>query len=415
MTPRPKVLLFSTLYPSSVRPGHGSFVATRLQQLLATGAVEAKVVAPVPWFPVRHARFGEYARMARTPAHESVNGIETWHPRYLLPPKIGMSIAPVALATGAAGTLRRLIEQGFDFDVIDAHYYYPDGVAAALLARHFAKPLVITARGSDINLIANHALPRRMMRWAAKRANASIAVSAALAGAMRAHGIVSESMTVLRNGVDLDCFQCLPQAAARAELGWPEAPTLISVGNLIEGKGHRLAIEALASLPDFRLCVVGSGPDDEALKSLARRLGVAQRVELCGRVAQDRMSLRYSAADILVLPSLREGAPNVVLEAMACGTPVVATAVGGIPELVSEPVAGRLMADRTVEHLVGAVRDLRAQRVDRQAVREHASRFGWSDATRGQLELFTRLAVAGAAVCAPRSAADDGTAPGAQA
>src|SRR5450755_463095 len=294
MTPRPKVLLFSTLYPSSVRPGHGIFVAARLQQLLATGEVEAKVVAPVPWFPFRHARFGEYARMARTPLHESIDGIETWHPRYLLPPKVGMSIAPVALALGAAATLRRLIEQGFDFDVIDAHYYYPDGVAAALLARHFDKPLVITARGSDINLIADHTLPRRMMRWAAKRADASIAVSAALADAMRAHKIVSESLTVLRNGVDLDRFQCLPQAAARAQLGWPEAPTLISVGNLIEGKGHRLAIEALTSLPEFRLCVVGSGPDDETLKLLALRLGVAERVEFCGRVAQDQMSLRYS-------------------------------------------------------------------------------------------------------------------------
>ncbi|MEO8922438.1 MAG: glycosyltransferase [Caldimonas sp.] len=414
MIPRPKVLLFSTLYPSSVRPGHGSFVATRLQQLLTTGAVEAKVVAPVPWFPLRHTRFGEYARIARTPAHESVDGIETWHPRYLLPPRIGMSVAPLALALGAAGTLRQLMARGFDFDVIDAHYYYPDGVAAALLARHFDKPLVITARGSDINLIAGHALPRRMMRWAARRADTSIAVSAALAGAMRAHEIVSEHLEVLRNGVDLDRFQCLPQAAARLRLGWPEAPTLISVGNLLESKGHRLAVEALTALPGFRLCVVGSGPDDETLKSLARRLGVAERVAFCGRIAQQEMSSHYSAADILVLPSLREGAPNVVLEALACGTPVVATAVGGIPEFVSDPIAGQLMADRTVEQLVGAVQALWGRGVDRAAVRSHAGCFGWSDATRGQLEVFSRLAAAHAGRRAARPTSDDGTAPGTQ-
>jgi glycosyltransferase involved in cell wall biosynthesis len=176
----------STLFPSSVRPGHGIFVATRLRQLLATGAVEAKVVAPVPWFPFRHERFGDYSRMARTPAHEKGDGFEAWYPRYLLPPKIGMTVAPLALAIGAAPTLRRLIRRGFDFDVIDAHYYYPDGVAAALLARHFGKRLVITARGSDINLIAGHELPRRMMRWASKIADASIAVSRALALAMQA-------------------------------------------------------------------------------------------------------------------------------------------------------------------------------------------------------------------------------------
>jgi teichuronic acid biosynthesis glycosyltransferase TuaC len=392
MASGPRILLFSTLFPSSVRPGHGIFVAARLHQLLATEAVEVKVVAPVPWFPFRHDRFGEYARMARTPAHETKDGVEAWYPRYLLPPKVGMTIAPLALALGAAPTLRRLIRHGFDFDTIDAHYYYPDGVAAALLARYFRKSLVITARGSDINLIADYKLPRRMMQWAARNADASIAVSRALASAMQARGIASCSLEVLRNGVDLNRFQCLPQGEARLRLQWPEMPTLISVGNLIESKGQRLAIEALPALTGFRLCVVGSGPDESLLKSLARQLGVAERVLFCGRIAQEQMSSYYSAADILVLPSSREGAPNVVLEAMACGTPTVATSVGGIPEFVDDAVAGRLMANRSVGQLVSAVQNLWAQGIDRQAVRRRASRFDWTDTTRGQLEIFSRLA-----------------------
>jgi glycosyltransferase involved in cell wall biosynthesis len=160
--------------------------------------------------------------------------------------------------------------------------------------------------------------------------------------------------------------------------------------------------------------VVGTGPDNQLLKSLAIRLGVAQRVEFCGRVAQDQMSSRYSAADILVLPSLREGTPNVVLEAMACGTPVVATDVGGISELVTGAAAGRLMADRTVAGLVREIRALWAQRPDREAVRRHASQFGWSDAIRGQLELFSRLTAANAAGRAQQPAAGGGTASGAQ-
>ena len=167
---KPKVLLFSTLYPSSVRPGHGIFVETRLRELLKAGGVEARVVAPIPWFPSTHERFGSYARIARTPAAEEWNGIAVLHPRYLLIPKLGMTSAPFAMAAASLGPLRRLIRQGFDFDVIDAHYYYPDGVAAALLAKWLGKSLAITARGTDLNLIPQHALPRRMIRWASTQA-----------------------------------------------------------------------------------------------------------------------------------------------------------------------------------------------------------------------------------------------------
>jgi glycosyltransferase involved in cell wall biosynthesis len=191
-------------------------------------------------------------------------------------------------------------------------------------------------------------------------------------------------------------------------------PTLISVGNLIESKGQRLAIQALRTLIAFRLCVVGSGPDEGALRLLARQLGVADRVLFCGRIAQEHMSSYYSAADILVLPSSREGAPNVVLEAMACGTPVVATSVGGIPEFVNDAVAGRLMADRSVQQLVGAVQNLWAQGVDRQAVRRHATRFDWAEATHGQLEIFSRLARIGAATRVAPPTTTDKANPGAQ-
>ena len=149
-----RLLTFSSLFPSSVRPAHGIFVETRLRELLASGQVEAKVVAPVPWFfSTDEQRWGERARMARTPARETRNGIDVLHPRYLLLPKIGMTLAPLGMAMGAIPAVQRLIDEGFDFDVIDAHYYYPDGVAAAIIARHFGKPFTVTARGTDLNLI----------------------------------------------------------------------------------------------------------------------------------------------------------------------------------------------------------------------------------------------------------------------
>ena len=165
MSDHVKVLTFSTLFPSSVRPGHGIFVETRLRELVQSGKVQSRVVAPVPWFFSTHPRYGEYARMAETPSREIYNGIDVLHPRYFIPPKVGMNMAPLALAMGSMPAVKRLLTEGFDFDLIDAHYYYPDGVAAALLGRYFQKPFTVTARGSDLNLISQYALPRRMMQW----------------------------------------------------------------------------------------------------------------------------------------------------------------------------------------------------------------------------------------------------------
>lgn len=389
---RPRVLLFSSLYPSSERPGHGIFVQTRLCELLAADAIDARVVAPVPWFYSDDLRHGDYARMARTPARETLRGIDTWHPRYLLPPKIGMHIAPFMMAVGAAQALRKIIREGFDFDVIDAHYFYPDGVAAALLARWFDRPLVVTARGSDLNLVGQYALPRRMMRWAAQRADSTIAVSQALATRMREIGMPPQRIQVLRNGVDLARFSPQPQAESRRKLGWPDAPTLLAVGNLVENKGQHLAVEAMTALQEFRLCLVGDGPQSAALQAMAKQLGVTDRVLFCGRVEQERLSLYYSAADMLVLPSSREGSPNVVLESMACGTPVVACAVGGVVEALDAPVSGALMSERSASALAAAVRDVWQRPADRGAVRRHAQRFDWSATTRGQQSIFARLA-----------------------
>ncbi len=119
-----RLLTFSTLYPSSARPNHGIFVETRLRHLLATGSVQSVVVAPIPWVPSSHPRFGRYGVFARTPRQEKHNGVEVLHPRYLVLPKVGMTIAPFLLASACVRTLRNLLDGGYDFDVIDAHYWW---------------------------------------------------------------------------------------------------------------------------------------------------------------------------------------------------------------------------------------------------------------------------------------------------
>ena len=382
-----KILTFSTLFPNTEKPGHGIFVETRLRHLVASGQVEARVVAPVPWFPLHHARFGNYAQFAKVPARETRLGIDVQHPRYMVIPKIGMNLAPSLLAAGARASVGRMLDEGYDFDLIDAHYFYPDGVAAAMLGKYFNKPVVITARGSDITQLPAFPLPRKMIKWAANRAAGVITVCHALRDEVIKLGVDPARVTSLRNGVDLQLFQPVERDAVRARLGL-NGFTLLAVGHLVPVKAQQLAVAALAELPDVRLLIAGNGPNRDMLENLARELKVTDRLSMLGALPQSQLRDYYGAADALVLPSEREGWANVLLEAMACGTPVIASRVWGTPEVVAAPEAGLLMNERTSAGLAAAVRALRANYPDRAATRRYAERFSWDDTTAGQLALF---------------------------
>jgi len=384
-----KILTFSTRFPSAARPSHGIFVETRLRHLVASGRVESRVVAPVPWFPSRNARFGEYAKHASAPREELRHGIQVFHPRYPLLPKIGMTLTPFLLAWAVRPVIERILH-GFAFDLIDAHYFYPDGVAAILLGRHFGKPVVITARGTDVNLIPRYRLPRAMIRWAAARAAGMITVARALKDDLVRVGVPAERIEVLRNGVDLQQFRPIDREAERRKLGLTRT-TLLSVGHLVPRKAHDLVIQALRRLPDMDVIIIGEGPERAALEAQAQEAGVADRVRFAGVLAQEDLRHHYGAADALVLASSREGWANVLLESMACGTPVVASSIGGTPEVVAAPEAGVLMAARTPEALADAVRRLFAHYPDRGATRRYAEQFSWDATTAGQLELFGRI------------------------
>ena len=372
-------------------PRFGIFVAERLRHLLQTETLSASVLAPVPWFPVKSDAFGGYSEYAKVPRESQLADTTVYHPRFLSIPRVGMSIAPLLLAMASRNAIRRIFGDLRAFDLIDAHYFYPDGVAAALLGQWFDLPVAITARGTDLNLISNYSIPRRQIQWAIRNASAVIAVSHALGTRLIELGADPEMLNVLPNGVDLDKFRLLDRDAVRSELCLAK-PMLLSVGNLVKLKGHDLAIKALARMPDMNLAIVGTGPLEKELKSLAQNIGVERRVRFVGALDQSKLLQYYNAADCLVLCSSREGMANVLLESLACGTPVIATPVGGNPEIVRDEKVGVLMTDRTVDALVAAVDRLFSNYPVRADIRSHAEQFDWAATTDGQIQLFERIA-----------------------
>ncbi len=369
------LLTFTTLFPNAANPNHGVFVENRLRHLVATCAVTATVLAPVAW---------------QVLPEEQRHGLRVLHPRWTPVPRVGMRVAPWLLYRASARALAGLLAEGARFDAIDAHYFYPDGVAAIWLGRRFGLPVVITARGSDVTQFPDYPAARRMILHAARAAAWTITVSAGLRDALVALGADGRRITVLRNGVDLDVFRPVPPEEARAKFG-VTGPTLVSVGALIPRKGHDLTIAALSHLPGWSLLIAGAGPERANLLALAARLGVAGRVRLLGALPHAELAGLYSAAELSVLASSREGWANVLLESMACGTPVIASPIPGNPEVVAGPAAGLIAGARTAEAIADAVKAWSAAPAARAATRAYAEGFGWEPTSLGQLEVFKNV------------------------
>lgn len=382
------IVTISNLYPGVARPTHGVFVEERMSRYAARFGSHLRVVSPVPWFPFRKG-FGEYSQFASTPRRETRRGIEIFHPRVVVIPKFGMRFAPALFATACRGLLQQLHRER-PIDVLDAHYLYPDAVAAARLGRELKIPVVVSARGSDVNVIAQLPGPAAQIREACGSACAVIAVSAALGAKLQQLGVDPGKIHIISNGVNVDAFAPPPELTRNA------VPRMITgVGRLVETKGWRLAIGAVANLknqfPDIQLQIIGAGPARDALMECARVRGVADRVTLPGETTHDAIPAILWKSDRFILPSHREGHPNVVVEAIAAGLPVVATAVGGIPEIVEDRF-GDLAADVTEESVTAALRRSLSRTFDAGDFERHRQSLRWEHALDRLHQIFAAVA-----------------------
>ena len=391
---RPRILSIATLYPNAAQPRFGTFVARQFEALNAGGEAEVVVVNPVgtpPFAP------GRYATLAQAATDGIEHGVQVYRPRFTLVPRFGGRLNPRAIARAVLPLARRLHAER-PFDIVDAQFFYPDGPAAARIARELDLPLSIKARGADISYWGERGYARQGMQDAAAQAAGLLAVSEALAHDMAAIGLPRDKVTIHYTGLDRTRFYPRDRNLARAQvaerfaLALPAGePLLATTGALIPRKGQALAIEALAKLGRGRLLLAGHGPDRAALERLAQSLGLADRIHFLGNLDHDSLPLVLGASDAMVLPSASEGLANAWVEALACGTPLVITGAGGARELVRDDSAGRIV-ERDATAIAEGIDQVLAAAYAPDRVAENVARFSWDANARELAEYYAGLA-----------------------
>lgn len=370
-----KVLIVTKIFPNSVEPLSAPFNRQQFSALSRLCAVE--VLGSIPWFPAAAAfrRWSAAGRLSSVPAEEQVDGLRVRHPRYAFVPKVGHGIAGPLYAASLAPTV--LPYRG-RVDVVLGAWAYPDGFAAVVIAEMLGVPAVIKLHGSDINVVGNMPGPRRRLAWALPRASRIVAVSRGLAERAVELGAPRDRIDVVPNGIDKEAFRPRDRTEARLALGLPDdRPIVLYVGHLSREKGAHDLLEAFRGLDGAlgaTLLMVGDGAGTEACRALANKLGVPAR--FVGAQPHETIPLWLAASDLLALPSWNEGMPNVVVEALACGRPVVATTVGGIPEVV-QGAMGTLVPPRDVPALTAALSRTLATRHDSRAISQSLDRPDW--------------------------------------
>lgn len=392
----PRLLVLSSLFPSDAQPVAGNFIRERMFRVARQ--LPLAVFAPQPWSPLdRPIRrwIKPHYRPHSSQIEQIDDGVAVYRPNFWSVPGVLKQFDGYAMAR-ACWPLAQRLHRRDPWNLVDGHFGFPDGFAAVELARRLAVPALITLRGrKDFSLVGTPLEPK--LRAALRGAARVIAVSDELAQLAVKLGVPSERICVIGNGVDLQRFAPLPQGDARQRLGLPaDAKILISVGALTANKGFQRVIDCMPELlrqfPKLHFLIVGgpasSGDISADLRRQAAALELADRVHLVGRQMPDQLKLYYSAADLFVLATEYEGWANVLLEAMACGLPVVATRVGGNPQVVASPALGTLVDYWVPRQFVAAVAAGLERRWEQPVLIDYARGNSWERRVAQLVDVF---------------------------
>ena len=326
--------MITNLYPNPYQPQRATYNRQHFCALAKDH--EVKIVAPISWFDELRHRLRGRNQLARDRWCER-DGIQVIHPRYYYLPRVLRAQSGHFLLRSIRSDVRD-IAKSFRPDVLLGSWAYPDGFAAVQLAKEMNIPVAVQVLGSDVNLLDRYPARRRQTWNTLRSADAVICVSQDLATKVIDHGVEPQRVSVVYGGVDRSLFFPASQQQAQSDLGISGArPVLLFVGNLVPVKAVDVLIAACSSLarhfPRMQCHIIGDGPLRRALQAQAVGAALETHVRFHGTIEHKQLPTWYRAADLVVLPSLAEGVPNVLLESIACGRPYVASDTGGIPEI----------------------------------------------------------------------------------
>jgi glycosyltransferase involved in cell wall biosynthesis len=391
-----KILSVTTLFPSRAQPVHAVFVYNRLKHVAER--CDLRVIAPIPYFPF-DGFIAKYAERRAIPRRDQFGNLQVFYPRFLSIPAILKPLDGFFVLLSVWWAARKLRRE-FDFDLIDAHLAFPDGFASVFLARLWRKPLTVTLRGHDVNVLPRFPIRKRQIQFALRHADRVIAVADALRRGAITLGAAPDKAVTISNGVDLQTFFPVPKAEARARLNLPrDRQIVLSVGRIVENKGYHLIVEALQQLratgQAMPYLVLVGGAADEALypaklKATIAEFGMQNDVLLAGAQLNDTLRDWYSAANVYCLASATEGWPNVLLESLACGTPVVATNTWGTPEIICSDEYG-LLVERSAASLAEGLQSALTKEWNRQAMVAYAATHTWQNVAKTVVANFASV------------------------
>lgn len=381
-------------FPNTVEKERGVFTYQIVNKLRNICSVE--VIAPLPWTPkILENRLSKKYPFCRVANVELIDGIRVYHPRYLVIPKILGFLHPLFMVFPLLRLLLDL-EKERKRDVINAHWLFPDGVAASWAARLMGKALVLTGLGCDINLYSNMSFRRPQIRNALKKANAITVVSSNMKKRTLELGVDKDKVVVIQNGIDTTLFRLMDKAISREILGLPkDSKIVVTVGSQDEVKGTKYLIEAFSRLlqnndSKLLLVLVGDGPLRENLIRQVELLGISDQAIFVGKKPHSEIPLWLNSADVFCLPSIREGHPNVLIEAFACGIPVVASEVGAISEIVDD-TNGKVAPAGDARVLYEKLKSVLQNKWDKDKIRRSVIDYRWEECSQKYIDVYSAV------------------------
>lgn len=390
-----KLLAITHIYPNPLDETRGIYVKRELDEISKICA--CRIVVPIPFYKKIMSLF-----IRRNNQREGYKGRAIvnknrgiYFPALWVIPVVGRSLNGFLYFFSILRSVYR-IKKDFSPDLILCFWLYPDGFAAVLLSKVLRLPVVIKALGSDINTMPDSFVSRRILEWILKNSDAVISLSSDMTEKIKALGVDINKVKIISNGVDTTLFSPADKGVARRKLGiGSDKKIIIYVGRLSKEKGVNYLIEAMSMVkkkePNVELLLTGSGPMEGELREMTRRLRLEGDIIFFGERPPEEIPLFMNASDLLCLPSLSEGCPNVILEAFTCGRPVVATKVGGIPDLIVSDDMGLMVSPRDAALLADALIKALNREWSEERISKVGSKRTWANVCEEMLIQFRKV------------------------